>query len=97
MKAYEEGDVYIHIFLTLALVGGDWSASRPGRFALVERAPGTHWIGGWMDPRTSLDDVEKKKILTLPGLKLWSLGRPACSQSYMIGMPSKDNVIQASY
>jgi hypothetical protein len=31
--------------LTLALSGGEWSASRPCRFT-----PGTHWIGGWVDP-----------------------------------------------
>jgi hypothetical protein len=24
-----------------------------------ERVPGTHWIGGWVDPRAGLDDVEK--------------------------------------
>jgi hypothetical protein len=24
-----------------------------------ERAPGTHWIGGWVDPRASMDDMEK--------------------------------------
>jgi len=29
-----------------ALEGGEWSASRPGRFTPMERAPGTHWIGG---------------------------------------------------
>jgi hypothetical protein len=38
-------DVKTHVFLTLALVGGEWSASRPGRFTLGERASGTHWIG----------------------------------------------------
>jgi hypothetical protein len=32
MKAYDGVHVYIHIFLTSALVGGEWSASRPGRF-----------------------------------------------------------------
>jgi hypothetical protein len=42
----------------LALVGGEWSASRPGHFASGERAPGTHWIGGWVGPRTGLDAVE---------------------------------------
>jgi hypothetical protein len=50
MKAYWGVDVEIHIFLTSALVGGEWSASRPGRFTPGERAPGTHWIGGWMTP-----------------------------------------------
>jgi hypothetical protein len=42
---------------------------RPGR------APVTHWIGG-----ARLDDMEKLKFLTLPGLELRSLGFPARSQ-----------------
>jgi hypothetical protein len=25
-----------------------------------EGAPGTHWIGGWVDPRAGLDAVEKR-------------------------------------
>jgi hypothetical protein len=29
MKAYGGVDVWIHIFLTSALVGGEWSTSRP--------------------------------------------------------------------
>jgi hypothetical protein len=41
----------------------------------------THWIGGWVGPRTGLDDVEKRKLLTLPGLALRPLGYPAHSQS----------------
>jgi hypothetical protein len=39
--------------LTSALDGGEWSASRPGRFTPRERASGTHWIGGWVGPRAS--------------------------------------------
>jgi hypothetical protein len=33
-----------------------------------ERAPGTHWIGGWVGHRNGLYDMEKRKFLTLPGL-----------------------------
>jgi hypothetical protein len=33
------------------------------------RAPGTHWIGGWVDPRTGLEELEKRKFLTLPGYR----------------------------
>jgi hypothetical protein len=55
-------DVYIHVFLTSALVGGEWSTSRPGRFIPGERAP-----------RTVLDDVKKRKISPLPGLELRNL------------------------
>jgi hypothetical protein len=57
-------DVQIHIFLTPVLAEG-WSASRPGRFTPGETANGTHWIGGWVDPRAGLDAVEK--ILDLTG------------------------------
>jgi hypothetical protein len=32
MKEYGGVDVQIHIFLTSALDGGEWSAPRPGRF-----------------------------------------------------------------
>jgi hypothetical protein len=34
----------------------------PGRFAPRERAPGTHWIGGWVGPRAGLDAVVKRKF-----------------------------------
>jgi hypothetical protein len=70
MKAYEGVDVQIQIFLTSAIVGGEWSASHPGRFTPRERTRGTHWLGGWVDPRAGLDDVTKRKILSLPGLEL---------------------------
>jgi hypothetical protein len=59
MKAYGGVDVYIHIFLTWALAGGEWSASRPCRFTPGERAPIIHWIVGWVDHRAGLDDLEK--------------------------------------
>jgi hypothetical protein len=37
-------------------------------------------------PRAGLDDVEKRKFLTLPGLELRTLGRPARSQPlYRLG------------
>jgi hypothetical protein len=49
-------------FMTSALHGGEWSASSPSRFTPGERAPGTHWIGGWVGPRVGLDAMEKKKV-----------------------------------
>jgi hypothetical protein len=64
-----------------ALAGNEWSASRPSRFTTGERAPGTHWIGGWVGSRAGLDDMEKIKFLVPPGLELRPLGSPACSQS----------------
>jgi hypothetical protein len=48
--------------LTSALDGGEWSASRPGRFTPREITSGTHWIGCWVGPRIVLDAVVKRKI-----------------------------------
>jgi hypothetical protein len=75
MKAYGGMDVYAHVFLISALVWGEWSALRPGRFSPGERAPGTRWIGGWVSPRAGLDDMEKWKFLPSPEheLDLWAV------------------------
>jgi hypothetical protein len=67
--------------MTSLLVGGEWSASSLCRFIPVERAPGTHWIGGWMDPKAGLDDTEYLKFLALTELELRPLGSSARSQS----------------
>jgi hypothetical protein len=47
IKTYGGVEIQLHVFLTSAIDGGDWSVSSPGRFTPEERAPGTHWIGGW--------------------------------------------------
>jgi hypothetical protein len=46
-------------FLTSALDGGQWSASRPGRF---NHGKVLHWTGVWVGPRASLNAVEQRKI-----------------------------------
>jgi hypothetical protein len=81
MKTYWRVDVQIHIILTSALVEGEWSASRPDRFTLWERAPSTHWIGDWMGSRAGLDDVEKKKNLAPTETRTPTFGRLARCQS----------------
>jgi hypothetical protein len=70
MKAYGEVDVYTHVFFTAELVGGEWSASCPWLLCPMERVPSTRWIGGWVYPRTGLDDLEKRKFFIPPRLKL---------------------------
>jgi hypothetical protein len=62
MKAYGEVDVYIHMFFTSVF-----------RFLPLPLYPrrksrGTNWTEGHVGPTAGLDDVEKRKFLTLPGL-----------------------------
>jgi hypothetical protein len=72
--------IYTSMFsLTSALAENEWSALHAGRFTLGERALCTHWIGGWVDTIAGLDEMEKRKFLALPGLKLQPLDRPALS------------------
>jgi hypothetical protein len=59
--------IYGGVFLTSVLAGEVWSTSRPG--------------GGWVDPRTGLDDVVRRKILPLSRLELRPLGLAARSHS----------------
>jgi hypothetical protein len=63
MKTYGGMDIEIHAFFISALAGGEWSASRRGRFTPGERDPGTNWIGGWVDCRICLEDMGTRKIL----------------------------------
>jgi hypothetical protein len=84
-----------HIFLTSALAGGEWSASRPGSFTPRKEPPHTHWIGGWVDPRAGLDDVEDRKFLILARLELRPLGSPAGSQSLRRLRYSRNNCINS--
>jgi hypothetical protein len=102
MKENGEEDVEIHIFLVSAIVGGEWSASRPVRFTPRERAPGTDWIGGWVGPRAGLDEMGRRKMLHLPRLELrpppcgparsQSLYRLPCNICERMNILSKSNL-----
>jgi hypothetical protein len=71
IRTYREVEVQLHPFLTSALDGGDWSASRPGRFP-PGKSPRYSLV-----PRAGLDAVVKrKKSLLLPRIYP---GRPTCS------------------
>jgi len=50
---------YLHAFLTSPLDGGEWSASRLGRFN-----PDTHWRGGWVGTRGCIDAMAKRKTIS---------------------------------
>jgi hypothetical protein len=66
-------------FLTSALVGGESSASRPGRFTTGETGPGTHSVGGLVGPRPGADAMEKRSLSPLPEVEPRFLGRLARS------------------
>jgi hypothetical protein len=58
--------------------------------------PSTHWIGGCVGPRTSLHDVERRKILHLLGFNCDTLAfQPTASRytDYAILAPEK-NIMQ---
>jgi hypothetical protein len=67
MKAYEEW----RYICTILDVGTRWSATHPGCFTSEEISRGVHWIGGWVDPRSGPEAVEKRKGKEKP------LGTPA--------------------
>jgi hypothetical protein len=68
MKTYRGVDVYIHVFLTLTLVGGKWSASRsgpppPGKEFPVTTGLEARWAGEPVWPTW-------RKVLPLLGFAL---------------------------
>ena len=58
-------EVYLYSSMTVALQGGELSAAHPSRTLLQER-PSTHFTGGWVSPRASLD---RPKISSPPGFE----------------------------
>jgi hypothetical protein len=62
--------------------------ARPG-FTSGERNPGTHWTGGWVGLRASLDTEARGKIVSpLPGIEPRSPGCPARIQTlYWLSYP----------
>jgi hypothetical protein len=63
MKTYGGGvDVSIHVLVTSALGGGEWSTSRPGRFT-----PGTHCIEGLGGPQNRSGRRGKGKNISPTG------------------------------
>jgi len=61
LKTYGGVEVRFHAFLTLALDGGEQSASCPPPLYSEEGAFSAQWTGGWVDHRASMDVVAKEK------------------------------------
>jgi hypothetical protein len=58
-------EVNFYSVSTSALGGGEWSPSHPSRFIPKEKAPGIHWIKGWMNLSSGLDILAKRSCLPL--------------------------------
>jgi hypothetical protein len=80
MKIYVIVDIYIYVFLTLTLFGGEWSASRPGHFTPWDITLDIYWIEALAGPRTGLNNMEMRKRFPLLVLELQPLRRPSHSQ-----------------
>jgi hypothetical protein len=55
-------EVLLHVFVTSAPDGVEWSTSRASCFTSGERALGTHRVIDWVHPRAGVDAVGKEKI-----------------------------------
>jgi hypothetical protein len=58
MKTYGGVDIYTHV-LTSALLEVSGQLHALAALPPGERAPGTHWIRGWVGPRAGLDDMKE--------------------------------------
>jgi hypothetical protein len=68
--------VWLHTFLTSALDGGDWSASRPGRYMPVEALPvRVVYEGGWASGPVWTRGRRERKSLPCSYAE-WNPGRP---------------------
>jgi hypothetical protein len=87
MKAYVGVDPY---FLDLGTRWRSVVSLTPRSLYSGKKSPGTHWIGGWVDPKADMDDMGKRKFCTLSGLELRPLSRPAVASrctNYAIPAP----------
>jgi hypothetical protein len=66
--------------------GSGDTAPRPGRFTPRERAPGTHWIRGWVGPRAVLDAVVKRKFPAPTGNRTLE---PRTYSPYLTAIPTE--------
>jgi len=62
--------------LTLALDGGEWSASRVCRFTPGEISPGIHWIGGWVGSKSRAGRGGEEKKSPCPVRNRTPLNQP---------------------
>jgi hypothetical protein len=90
MKALGGKEYSSYSFLTLALDGGEWSASRPGRALVPGKGPPVPIVqqAGWA-PEPVWTQTRGKILSPLPGIEPRSPDRPARSQTlYWLSYPA---------
>jgi hypothetical protein len=92
MKTYGGSEGIALPFLTSIPIGGDRSASRPCCFTPGDRAPGSHWIGGWVGPGAGMDAMENKNITC--SCQELNLGHPARS---IVAIPAEISLLPIYY
>jgi hypothetical protein len=79
--------------LASALERGEWPVACSGHFTTEERDTSTHWIGGWVGLRASMDTEEEKmscpcRPARCPSLTDWAiltfLHRVSCPNWYQV-------------
>jgi hypothetical protein len=66
---YDGVEVKFHIFLAMALIGGEWSSSCSDCFISRETILSINWIGSWKASESVLTQQKKKSPLSLPGIE----------------------------
>jgi nucleoid DNA-binding protein len=62
MNKDETVEVLLHKILNSALDGRVVSASGFGRFMLLSKNTGTHWVGSWVGTKSGVDAVDKSRV-----------------------------------
>jgi hypothetical protein len=62
MKMYGGVNVQFYAFLPSVLDLSEWSISHHGRFNPRKKAPGSHWMGGRVNPKAGLGATQNRNI-----------------------------------
>jgi hypothetical protein len=70
MKTYRVVELWIHVFLIMTLDGDEWSVSSPGRFNPGGQSPRYSLDKGWVGPKISIHEMERREIHVIHTCKL---------------------------